>query len=262
MNERNIYSACPLCGATEIVPSVKASCANHRLYKPQLSPDIIWKSCSSCDHLFTEGYFTEEALRVIFSDTNDIQVVDADLERQRHIFARIVEKVGQYHTEQNGRWLDVGFGNGSMLYTADEYGYKTVGIDLRKINVVQMNERGFEAHCVELETYTPTSPFHVISMADVLEHMPYPKQVLSKVREMMHDSGVLFLSMPNKDAYVWRALTEKGANPYWGEIEHYHNFGRRRLYQLLQECGFEPIQYGVSERYRVCMEVIARKSPA
>jgi hypothetical protein len=49
-------------------------------------------------------------------------------------------------------------------------------------------------------------------------------------------------------------------NPYWGEIEHYHNFGRRRLYALLEEHGFEPARYGVSFRYRACMEVIARRS--
>jgi hypothetical protein len=28
----------------------------------------------------------------------------------------------------------------------------------------------------------------------------------------------------------------------------------------LQETGFEPVKYGVSERYRACMEVIARKT--
>jgi hypothetical protein len=28
---------------------------------------------------------------------------------------------------------------------------------------------------------------------------------------------------------------------------------------LLREIGFEPLRYGISERYRACMEVIARK---
>lgn len=33
----------------------------------------------------------------------------------------------------------------------------------------------------------------------------------------------------------------------------------RRLYELLEEHGFEPLHYSVSERYRACMEVIARR---
>jgi protein O-GlcNAc transferase len=49
------------------------------------------------------------------------------------------------------------------------------------------------------------------------------------------------------------------ANPYWGEIEHYHNFSRARLYTLLEEFAFKPQSYGISERYRACMEVIATK---
>ena len=60
-------------------------------------------------------------------------------------------------------------------------------------------------------------------------------------------------------AGTWRLLDAVNANPYWGELEHYHNFGRARLYALLIEYGFEPLHYRVSERYRVCMEVIARR---
>jgi protein O-GlcNAc transferase len=64
--------------------------------------------------------------------------------------------------------------------------------------------------------------------------------------------------MPNMEN-VWRLLHANKVNPYWEEIEHYHNFSRKRLYALLQEHGFAPVEYHVSERYRVCMEVIAVK---
>jgi hypothetical protein len=70
---------------------------------------------------------------------------------------------------------------------------------------------------------------------------------------------VLFVSMPNYDCMAWRLLDAGNANPYWGELEHFHNFSRARLSALLSEQGFEPVQYAVSERYRVCMEIIARR---
>ncbi|MGB8899283.1 MAG: hypothetical protein WCC90_08670 [Methylocella sp.] len=56
-----------------------------------------------------------------------------------------------------------------------------------------------------------------------------------------------------------RRLHANGVNPYWGEIEHYHNFSRKRPYALLEEHGFRPVEYHVTERYRVCVEVIAIK---
>jgi protein O-GlcNAc transferase len=96
-------------------------------------------------------------------------------------------------------------------------------------------------------------------MADVLEHMPYPKDGLVAAYRLLADHGILFISMPNMESMVWRFLDDTKQNPYWGEIEHYHNFSRTRLYQLLRDNGFEPVKYGVSERYRACMEVLAKK---
>jgi protein O-GlcNAc transferase len=96
-------------------------------------------------------------------------------------------------------------------------------------------------------------------MADVLEHIPFPKVALVAAHKLVAQNGVLFFSMPNRDSMVWRLLHANGVNPYWGEIEHYHNFSRRRLYALLKSHGFRPAEYSVSERYRVCMEVIAIK---
>ena len=53
-------------------------------------------------------------------------------------------------------------------------------------------------------------------------------------------------------------LNTRNDNPYWAEIEHYHNFTRESLYSVLRQTGFRPIRYAVSERYRCCMEVLAR----
>ena len=66
--------------------------------------------------------------------------------------------------------------------------------------------------------------------------------------------------MPNMDAAAWRALDVARQNPYWAEIEHLHNFGRRRLHALLRAHGFEPVRYDVSQRYVACMEIVARRT--
>ncbi len=157
-----------------------------------------------------------------------------------------------------GGWLDVGFGNGSLLFTAEEYGFKGVGLDLRPDTVAFMNHLGVEAHCGEIANHLYGYGASVISMADVLEHMPYPKAALKAAHMLMEPNGVLFVSMPNMGSLLWREMTDQNVNPYWLEIEHYHNFSRERLYALLKETGFQPLRFGVSLRYRACMEVTAR----
>ncbi|MBF0461939.1 MAG: class I SAM-dependent methyltransferase [Magnetococcales bacterium] len=258
MSARIAYETCPLCASNDIYSILQADCSKHQLYNPVIPPVINWVGCAVCDHVFTDGYFTPEAQTILFSKTEPDQVVGHDLENQRHISARIIEKVARQIDQ--GDWLDVGFGNGSLLFTAHEWGYTPVGIDLREDNVRILRSLGFEAHSIPIETFDHPDRFSVISMADVLEHMPFPCRGLQAAQRLLHANGVLFLSMPNMGSLAWQLLDHKKTNPYWGAIEHFHNFSRERLYALLKTHGFTPIHYDVSKRYRVCMEIVAVKT--
>lgn len=257
-NERVLYSACPLCSSPDIVDLRSDPCEHSGVFHSDLSPVIHWKKCSACHHVFTNGYFSEEALGLLFQKTHANQVAGAELERSRVISSRMIEKVLPY--ADRGLWIDVGFGNGALLMTADEYGFETLGLDLRETSVIPMKLLGFDCRVADICDLTLDRKAAVISMADVLEHTPFPKTCLEAAHRMLEDGGALFLSMPNADAFVWRMSTQQKNNPYWGEIEHYHNFGRKRLYALLEETGFQPKAYGVSERYRMCMEIVAVKA--
>lgn len=237
---------------------LSADCTRHPLYHRTLPPLMTWKKCRACEHVFTDGYFTEAAAEVVFSKVNAHQQVGHDLEQQRYVSARIIEKVLPFI--DHGHWLDIGFGNASLLFTAQEYGFVPVGLDLRKDNVQRLQELGIEARCEDTSNLREDGRYSVVSMADVLEHVPWPKDTLRSVHRLLRPNGCLFVSMPNSESMVWRSLDRSGTNPYWGELEHYHNFSRTRLYALLRECGLEPVRYGISERYRSCMEVIARKA--
>lgn len=255
------YQACPLCGAAEIQQVLTADASAHPLLAqagPGFPRQITWCACRACNHVFTEGYFTPEAFGLLMQGANQGQIVGQDYERQRLVAARMIDKV--LPLVDRGRWLDVGFGNAALLMTAQEYGFVPVGCDTRQASVEALRAFGFEAYAQELSQLQLAQPADVISLADVLEHMPFPKEGLAAVRERLAPGGVMLISMPNSESAVWRILNRTNTNPYWGEVEHYHNFSRSRLYALLQECGFEPVRYGVSERYRACMEVIARKS--
>ncbi len=254
---RIAYETCPLCGSEDFKHFKSADCSQHPCYSPILPPTMNWNRCNACGHVFTEGYFTDEAAAVVFSKTVPHQTAGHNVEVNRIVSARIIERVASHMP--SGDWLDVGFGNASLLFTAGEWGFHPVGLDMRKDNVAQLQKLGYEAHCTPIEELDSSGRFSVISMADVLEHIPMPKGALAAAHRLLRPGGVLFLSMPNSETIVWRVLDASGTNPYWPEIEHYHNFSRARLYALLEDTGFSPRAYSVSERYRTCMEVIATK---
>jgi protein O-GlcNAc transferase len=253
------YASCPLCGNAAIVDLLEADCTRHVLYQPALPATIGWCRCHRCAHVFAEGYFNPAAQALLFAATPPEQEPGYDVERQRALWAEVVERVAAYGGSTHGRWLDVGFGNGSLVFTAAEWGYRPLGIDLRAGSVAKLQALGYEARCCDILELEENEAFQVVSLADVIEHLPFPRKAIEHAADLLLPGGLLFVSTPNMDTAVWRALDAQQANPYWGELEHFHCFSRARLYALLAECDFEPLHYSVSPRYRCGMDVIARK---
>lgn len=255
---RILYELCPLCEKSNFVDYKQGDATKHTLYRESFPPVINWVRCRSCGHIFTDGYWSAAGLGMLFERISPHLEAMSDIETSRLINASIVSWVNRTASGKTGEWLDVGCGHGSLLQTAEEFGYTAAGLDLRKEHVQALNNTGIWAEVATIEEIAANAEpeFEVISFADSLEHMPFPKAALLAARGLLSDDGLLFVSCPNTDTIVWRTLGD--ANPYWFELEHFHNFSRKRLTALLEECGFEPPRYSVSERYRSGMELLAR----
>ena len=255
---RILYENCPLCESKNFSKSVMGDCSNHELYNPKIPPLMQWMNCEDCRHQFINGYLTDEALDAVFTNTVDYLKVGYKIAENRYVSARMIEKVLPF--KSNGIWLDVGFGNGSLLFTAEEYGYEPIGVDLRKDNVSILQGVGIKAYCNLVQDIEFEKSISVVSMCDVLEHIPYPKDVLISLHSKMENDGCLLISCPNSETMVWKQTTAINNNPYFNTIEHCHNFSKTRLVSLLNECGFSLKRYGISQRYISCMEIVAQKN--
>jgi hypothetical protein len=111
---------------------------------------------------------------------------------------------------------------GSLLHTAQNAGFAISGIDLRQKSVERLAQLGIPARRAALESLREQARYAVISLADVLEHMPFPRPAL----------------------------------------EHYHNFSRPRLEDVLRQTGFEPLWHYPNDRYLCGLDVAARRIAA
>lgn len=254
-NELIPYTECPLCTSDVIEEKHRINCTTYPHFRPPLSELMVWMECSACKHSFRNGFYTDAAFEILFDQTHPNQTVGINYERQRYVWAKLIDKVLPY--SKSGLWIDVGFGDGALLLTVAEYGFNPLGIDLRKGNVEKIRSIGIRAECLDFSKIDVSSPASVISMCDVLEHMQFPIKAIISAHRNLKPNGVLLLSMPNSESPVWKLLDKEGINPYWKEMEHFHNFSRNSLYKTLESNGFIPMAYGVSERYRACMEVVA-----
>ena len=161
---RIIFEGCPLCRSRNTRGLRSADCSKHPLYHPVVPRVMNWLRCNDCAHVFTDGYFSAEVMAAIFQHTHEYQKPGSAFEQQRAISARIVEGVARY--VESGAWLDVGFGNGSLLFTAEEWGFTPVGLDLRLSSVEALRQIGIEAHCLDVAAVSGLERFSVVSLAD------------------------------------------------------------------------------------------------
>lgn len=251
------YRACPLCQSTGLRADKSVDCRHHPLWSPGLPEKLIWLRCNTCTHSFTSHYWDEQGLEKIFSRAHKFQTPGQNAESGRVNAARMIENRNILALPEP--WLDVGFGAGDLILTAREYGYLIYGIDARECFVNELFRLGItNVHCTKFEDYSPPGPIGTIFMLDVLEHMPFPVEALKRAYALLIERGQIVISCPNIDAPIWQVLNNT-LNPYWFEIEHHHNFGRKRLESLLVKNGFKPVHYTISHRYRACMEITARK---
>lgn len=244
---RTPYQECPLCEGKYFSPYLRAPATQHPLWNEKFETEMVWVKCSLCGHVFTEGYFEGESLDVLLEEEN---VFPHTLEAQRMLCAKMVERATMF--DEDHTWLDVGCGSGGLVMTAQEYGFRAEGIDLRESAVKRCNALGLRAFKSTLQEHAQAGPFDVVSLCDVLEHVPFPREMVRDARKALSPGGSLVVSCPNLDTFHMLPPEE---NPYWWELEHFHNFSRGRLITLLEQEGFEDFRYHVSERYRLGMEI-------
>lgn len=259
MIERTLYDACPLCGDEVLLDVGTFDCTRHRAYRPVLPPTMSWCECHRCGHVFTEGYFQGDAAAELLSRVDATQMPGDGAHRDAR-WRPVVDSVAANCQGRGGEWLDVGFGDGTLLQTARDAGFAPSGIDLREAPVERLAQLGIPAHRAALEALEEQARYAVISMADVLEHMPFPRPALDKAWRLLAPGGVLFVSLPEFRSPAWQELDRSRRNPYWVEIEHYHNFSRPRLEQTLVEARLEPLWYRPNDRYLCGLDMAARKS--
>jgi hypothetical protein len=246
---RTYYDGCPLCGGESSFLRVDECVSTSGI-----KADITWVKCGSCEHVHASSYFNEHGTAALLASVNSDGCFGGNLDKQRVLWGRVIDRILPHVKDTSGKWIDVGVGNGSFLFTAAEYGFDAVGIDKRRYILDDLKRFGYQAEHADAMEYDYTGA-SVVVLADILEHMPYPKALLKRIREKLN--GALFVSCPNMDSVSWRYLESVNNCPYWIELEHYHNFTRVRLESLLKECGFAPVNYGISTRYMGCMEIIA-----
>ena len=145
----------------------------------------------------------------------------------------------EHYRPERGRLLDLGCATGNFLLYAKDRGWKVFGIEIveKAAQIARQQLRG-EIITDSLDDPILTSgSMDVITLWDVLEHLPSPRVSLNKISDLLRPDGLVFFSIPNLDSYDRKLFKSEWIG--WDAPRHFNLFSKTTILRLLSESGFE-----------------------
>jgi len=140
------------------------------------------------------------------------------------------------------RLLDVGCSLGFFLSVARAQGYEAHGLEISaELADCAREQMSLGVFCGALEEARyPSKSFDVITLWDVLEHVPQPVGLLGEVHRVLRDDGILALQSPNMESAMARLAGKRWR--WWLAPDHLHHFTPGSMIRLLGVCGFQIVE--------------------
>ena len=231
--------ACGLCGSPERDlkfqdgPFSVVTCRKCRLtyVTPRLADGAL------IEQVYDEGYWSSSSAKERgYTDYRADQPLYLKTYRRRLSVVR-------RHFAQPGRVLDVGCAAGYFLDVMRGDGWQVVGLepsDAIRPHAERLlgaaNVRGGLLDEVDLE---PGS-FDLVTMWDVIEHIPDVVGAVRRVRELLRPGGRFLIETQNVDSRAARLLGKRWQ--HYKHAEHIYHFNAETLAEVLRRGGFDVLE--------------------
>jgi 2-polyprenyl-3-methyl-5-hydroxy-6-metoxy-1,4-benzoquinol methylase len=105
------------------------------------------------------------------------------------------------------RFLDIGCGPGGLLAEARRHRWNASGLEISRWAVEKGRAEGLDIIEGTLQSARfAEAEFDVVSMFDVLEHLPHPRDIILETARVLKPEGVLVIETPNIEGFFVRNL--------------------------------------------------------
>ena len=220
--------ACPVCAGTGFAP----------LFEKAGEPFV---RCTQCTLVLINPRPRAQAVAETYDAAYSRGYIDK-AERKLARCRRWVARVAEMRGGAQGRWLDVGCSAGFVLAAAREAGFEVFGVELEAAAVAFAQQSlglpNVVCGTLEAQAY-PTGFFDVVSLYDVIEHVPDLNRTAAELARILKPGGVLEIRTP--DVAHWSRPRNLAG---WKEIkpsEHLYYFSPDTLTRLLGQHGLRPM---------------------
>jgi len=252
--------ACWICGGTALarIHDAILDLDVYRDQHPELAQytgETVWfRRCASC------GFTQPERLPSLagFFDRLYDQLWSPDWVRQEFeseykdlIFRTIL--AGLAGRQMAGRrLLDIGAHAGRFMHLARVAGWEPEGIELNpRTAAFAATRTGLPVHSVNVDQLVLAGrSYGAVTLIDVLEHVPHPLALLSRIYDALEPGGWAVIKVPSAPAQRqkenMRARLRKGYRPRLADnLVHVNHFSPASLRRALQRAGLRDAWIGI-----------------
>jgi 2-polyprenyl-3-methyl-5-hydroxy-6-metoxy-1,4-benzoquinol methylase len=187
--------------------------------------------------VYDEGYWASDAAK-----TRGYTDYRADAPLYLRTYRKRLPIVNR-HFRFAGRVLDVGCAAGYFLRVMKDEAWEVVGLEPSSaIREAARELVGTECILEGTLDSAPLEPasFDLITLWDVIEHIPDPVAALRRVRELLAPGGKLLLETQNVASRAARVLGKRWQ--HYKHTEHLYHFRPETLAELLRRAGFRVLE--------------------
>jgi 2-polyprenyl-3-methyl-5-hydroxy-6-metoxy-1,4-benzoquinol methylase len=226
---------CPACGERHLP---REEFANPIGYQFGICPKdgTVYMDPIPTDATLTRMY-NDPAESYLWMSDEAVENVDVKPSNQED-YQAVLRSVPNIHPGM--RLLDIGCATGSFLLTASPT-FDVEGCELNGSTADVARAHGLRVHTGSIQDFPGSELFDVITMLQVIEHLPTPEATLREVWRLLKPGGCLFVNTPNIDSASFKALRNR--HIHVSSFGHVSLFNRESLLLLGKRCGFEVVAH-------------------
>jgi SAM-dependent methyltransferase len=240
--------SCPICGSNQskviraqnYAGSVTADDIR-KLYSASSSHVLMDQvvECTSCSLVYVNPRPASELTLSSYSDAVDPVFVSQNRDRIvtfRKTLSKVLHKLGETDGKER-RLLDIGCAGGAFPVAARDLGFDPVGVEPSR----WLADYGRRTYGLDIrngilkEGMFPRDSFDVVTLWDVIEHVPDPHQLLTLVNSLLKPGGLLLVNYPDVGSIAARFLGSRW--PFWLSV-HLLYYTRGTMARQLKQAGF------------------------
>jgi SAM-dependent methyltransferase len=160
--------------------------------------------CKNCNLTIRDLDYDSDVVMSHFKHASYTNIIfeKKDYIRRKHFFEMLIKLANQYLYEAIPKILDVGCGYGHFMEISKKQGWQPVGIESSQIlrEYISKNKSFFVFSTIN--EIPEDSIYDVIAFIDSLYYFQDPLNVLSKVRRMLKEKGILIIRVTNRNMLV------------------------------------------------------------